>query len=127
MSDYTIITDSASDFPRDLAEQYHLHIIPTPLIVDGVDQLDGETIFPKEFYQKQRDGSEISTYHISQKMFEEHFRPYAERKEPLIYVCFSTGIAGTFNAARLAKEVLLDEYFEEKFVIEIGKNYLCTP
>lgn len=110
MNNYTIITDSATDFPRDLAEKYNLHIIPTPLIIDGTDFFDGETIFPKEFYEKQRSGANISTYHISQKMFEDHFRPYAERNETVIYVCFSTGIAGTFNAARLAKDVLLEEY-----------------
>lgn len=110
MNSYTIITDSATDFPKALAEQYHLHVIPTPVIVDGEDLRDGETIFPRDFYQRQREGAEISTYHINQQMFEDHFRPYAERNETVIYICFSTGIAGTYNAARLAKEELLEEF-----------------
>lgn len=110
MSDYTIITDSATDMPKEIIEKYNLHVIPTPVVIEGVDYFDGETVFPQEFYQKQRDNVEISTYHINTHMFKEHFRPYAERRETVVYVCFSTGLAGTFNAARMAKEELLEEF-----------------
>lgn len=110
MKDYTIITDSATDMPKEIIERYGLHVIPTPVVIEGTDYFDGETIFPREFYQMQRDKAEISTYHINTFMFKEHFRPYAERNETVIYVCFSTGLAATFNAARIAKEELLEEY-----------------
>lgn len=107
---YTIITDSATDMPKEIVKEYNLHVIPTPVVIDGRDYFDGETIFPEEFYQKQRANVEISTYHINSHMFREHFRPYAERNETVIYVCFSTGMAGTFNAANLAKEEMLEEF-----------------
>lgn len=109
-TNYTIITDSAADMPKEIIDQYHLHVIPTPVVIDGKDYFDGETIFPKDFYTYQREKRTISTYHINTYMFKEHFRPYAERGETVIYVCFSTGLAGTFNAARLAKEELLEEF-----------------
>jgi len=74
-----IITDSASDIPLEIKEYYHLHVIPTPVVIDGEDYLDGETIRPSEFYEIQREGKrEISTYHINPDMFEEAFRRYAE-------------------------------------------------
>lgn len=107
---YTIITDSATDMPKEIVDKYHLHVIPTPVVIEGKDYFDGETVFPKEFYQYQRDQKEISTYHINTFMFKEHFRPYAERNEIVIYVCFSTGLAATFNAARMAKEELMEEF-----------------
>ncbi|MBQ8148518.1 MAG: DegV family protein [Lachnospiraceae bacterium] len=110
MSNYTIITDSATDMPKEVVEKYNLHVIPTPVVIEGKDYFDGETVFPEEFYQYQRDKKEISTYHINTFMFKEHFRPYAERNETVVYVCFSTGLAGTFNAARMAKEELLEEF-----------------
>lgn len=110
MNDYTIITDSATDMPKEIVEKYNLHVIPTPVVIEGKDYFDGETVFPKEFYQYQRDGKEISTYHINTFMFKEHFRPYAERNETVVYICFSTGLAATFNAARLAKEELQEEF-----------------
>lgn len=107
---FTIVTDSATDMPKEIVEKYNLHVIPTPVVIEGTDYFDGATIFPKEFYQKQREQAEISTYHINTHMFKENFRSYAERKEAVIYVCFSTGLAATFNAAQLAKKELLEEF-----------------
>ena len=118
---YTIITDSATDMPKEIIEKYQLHVIPTPVVLEGKDYFDGETIFPKEFYQYQREKKEISTYHINTYMFKEHFRPYAEKGMPVVYVCFSTGLAGTFNAARMAKEELLEEFPDWQITIVDSK------
>lgn len=108
-----IITDSACDLPKEIAKEYGIEVIPTPVIIGGVDQFDGETVQSKEFYQILREKkTEISTYHINTYMFMEHFEPYAKRGDELIYICFSTGIAGTFNAANQAKEELLETYPE---------------
>lgn len=105
-----IITDSASDVPGWLIEEYHLRVIPTPVVVEEKDYFDGETIMPSQFYQMLREGKSVKTYHINAHMFRENFEPYAKRNDTLIYICFSTGIAGTFNAAHIAKAELLEEY-----------------
>ena len=108
---FEIITDSASDAPAQLKERYHLPVIPTPVTIDGTDYFDGETIFVDDFYRILEEGThEIKTYHVSQYMFHEAFEPYAKRGDELLYLCFSTGIAGTYNAARLAAEELKEEY-----------------
>jgi len=105
-----IITDSASDTPRWIIEEYGLHVIPTPVVIDGKDYFDGKTVFPEEFYDILRSGRDIKTYHINSQMFYDNFLPYAKNKDEVIYICFSTGIAGTYNAANIAKEELLEEY-----------------
>ena len=107
---FCIITDSASDLPREIIEEYGVGVVPTPVVIDGIDYFDGKTIFPDEFYQKQAEGHEISTYHVSQMMFYDFFKPYAERGDELLYICFSTGIAGTYQAANLAVEDLKEEF-----------------
>lgn len=117
MSNFTIITDSATDMPQWVIDKYNLKVLPTPVVINGTDYFDGETIHHKEFYDIQRSGAEISTYHINQYMFEQAFRPFAERGEEVVYFCFSTGIAGTFNAANLAKAAVLEDYPD--FVIDI--------
>jgi DegV family protein with EDD domain len=43
-------------------------------------------------------------------MFYDNFLPYAKNGDEVIYICFSTGIAGTYNAANLAKTELLEQY-----------------
>ncbi len=105
-----IITDSASDLPDHIAKEFGVTVIPTPVVIDGVDYFDGKTIMPKEFYGLLREGVEVKTFHINAHMFREQFEPYAKNKDELIYLCFSTGIAGTFNAANIARNELLEEY-----------------
>ena len=118
-----IITDSASDMPQYIVERFNLHVIPTPVVIDGIDYLDGATIHTKEFYEILDDVSrDIKTYHINPAMFEEAFRPYAEHNDSVIYLCFSTGIAGTFNAANIAKQNILEDYPDFDLTIVDSKS-----
>lgn len=105
-----IVTDSASDIPKWVIENHGLHVIPTPVVIDEKDYFDGKTIFPEEFYDILRSGKDIKTYHINSQMFYDNFLPYAKNGDEVVYICFSTGIAGTYNAANIAKTELLEEY-----------------
>ncbi len=106
-----IITDSATDMPKKIVDRFGLHVIPTPVVIDDVDYFDGATIHTKEFYEILDDvNRDVKTYHINPDMFEKAFRPYAERGDSVIYMCFSTGIAGTYNAASLAKKAVLEDF-----------------
>ena len=75
---FKIITDSATDLPKEIIDEYQLHVIPTPVTINGTDYFDGKTIFPKDFYRIQSEGADIKTYHINQYMFRENFEPYAK-------------------------------------------------
>lgn len=106
-----IITDSASDLPIDYIEQHKLHVIPTPVVIDDVDYFDGQTIHTEEFYHILDDiKRDVKTYHINPTMFTEAFTPYAKAGDSVIYLCFSTGIAGTFNAANIALNNVQEDY-----------------
>lgn len=107
---FCIITDSASDVPGSMIEKYGLYVMPTPVVINEKEYLDGKNLAPDEFYRIQQSGADISTYHISQYMFEEHFRTFAEKGDEVLYICFSTGIAGTYNAARLAYQEIREEF-----------------
>lgn len=116
-----IITDSACDLPKWFSEKYNIKVIPTPVVIKEKDYFDGETIMPETFYDLLRTGEDVKTYHINADMFRRNFEPYAQNDE-LIYICFSTGIAGTYNAANLAKTELLEEYENFDLTIIDGKN-----
>lgn len=107
-----IITDSASDIPDWVINDFNLHVIPTPVVIEEKDYFDGKTIMPKEFYQILRSGKDVKTYHINSQMFYDNFLPYAKNGDEVIYICFSTGIAGTYNAANIAKTELIEQYPE---------------
>ena len=106
-----IITDSASDLPKSYIEQHHLHVIPTPVVIDDVDYLDGKTIQTEEFYQILDDiKRDVKTYHINPAMFTDAFLPYAQAGDSVIYLCFSTGTAGTYNAANIALTSIREDH-----------------
>ena len=107
---FKIITDSASDLPQWIIDKYDTLVIPTPVVVNGVDHRDRQDIFPREFYDILRGGADVKTYHINAAMFYDAFEPYAKAGDEVLYICFSTGIAGTFGAANLAKSDLLEKY-----------------
>ena len=118
-----IITDSASDLPKDYIEKHHLHVIPTPVVIDNIDYFDGATIQTEEFYQILDDiKRDVKTYHINPAMFTDAFTPYAKAGDTIIYLCFSTGIAGTYNAANIAKSNVLEEYPDFDLTINDSKS-----
>lgn len=47
-----IVTDSTSDIPHYLIEQYELEVVPSILIIDGKEYADGIGISREEFYKK---------------------------------------------------------------------------
>lgn len=114
---FCIITDSASDVPESVIKEYDLYVMPTPVTIGGQDYFDGKTIFPEQFYEIQASGEDIKTYHINQYMFQEHFLPFAKRGDEVLYICFSTGIAGTFGAANLAYQQVLEEHPDFRMTI----------
>ena len=102
-----IVTDSASDLPEEIVNRYGLHVIPTPVVIDDVDYLDGKTIKTKEFYKILDDTSRnVRTYHINPAKFEDAFGYYAGRGDRELVLCFSTGFAGPFNAAHVGRPYL---------------------
>lgn len=106
-----IITDSASDLPESYIEQHNLHVVPTPVVIDDIDYFDGKTIHTEEFYHILDDiKRDVKTYHINPAMFTDVFTSYAKAGDAVIYLCFSTGIAGTYNAANIAKNNVLEDY-----------------
>jgi DegV family protein with EDD domain len=48
----SLVTDSASDIPADLAEQYDILVVPAVLVIDGREYVDGVDITRDEFYRQ---------------------------------------------------------------------------
>lgn len=47
-----IVTDSSCDIPAFLVEQHGLEVIPSILVLDGKEYIDGQTITRDEFYRR---------------------------------------------------------------------------
>lgn len=105
-----IITDSASDLPKEIIEQYNLEVIPILVYHDDKEYRDGETITPKEMFDGMREGKVYKTAQVSAGRFKEIFTRIAESKESCIYIAFSSGLSGTYQTAVMIREQLIDTY-----------------
>jgi DegV family protein with EDD domain len=99
-----IVTDSTSDIPQDLLEEYAIFQIPADLILENKTYLDGFDISRNDFYEKLPTLKHLPTtaspssgrfQNLYQEVFEEG---YSE----IISIHAASNLSGIFNSARLA-------------------------
>lgn len=105
-----ILSDSACDLPEEILKEYDIDIIPILLSKDGVEYQDGVTLKPEKMYDDMRNGQVYKTAQIPPLVFEEKFEEIAKNKESTIYICFSSGLSGTYNTSVLVNDALKDKY-----------------
>lgn len=105
-----IITDSASDLPKEIIEEYNIDVIPLIVSLGDKEFLDGETIDAKTLYDNMREGKVYKTAQASLDTLMTKFEEYAKNGDSCIYIAFSSGLSGTYQTAVLAKEELKEDY-----------------
>ena len=56
-----IVTDSNSGITQEEAKELGIFVLPMPFMIDGQDYYEDINLTQKEFYEKLKDGSDIST------------------------------------------------------------------
>lgn len=111
VSKVAILTDSASDIPRDLEEKYGIDILPFIITVDGQSYTEREDFTAEEYYEMLTKAVDIpKTSQITALRFLEKFCEYADAGyTDVIYVSINSVGSNTYNAARMAAENLKEE------------------
>ena len=104
-----IITDSASDLPREYAEQYQIEIVPLETSFGPEEKyLDGIDISPEQFWARLARATSLpKTSQPPPQKFAEVFRS-ALQQGAVLCINISSGLSGTFQSACLAKKMLGD-------------------
>ncbi len=105
-----ILTDSACDLTDEIIEEYDIDVLPIPVIKGEEEYLDKVTIDPMKMYDDMRKGEVYKTAQIPPYTYQEKFQEIAKKKEDTIYIAFSSGLSGTYQAAALTKNSMLEEY-----------------
>ncbi|SFB87059.1 EDD domain protein, DegV family [Alkalibacterium subtropicum] len=111
---YQIITDSCSDLPLELVDQYNLDIVHFTIRIGDEDIVDdmGENFDKEAFFQRLKEGETASTSQVNVHSYLEKFKYYIEKEIPVLYLAFSSALSGSFNSAVQAKKMLEEEYGE---------------
>jgi len=119
MENVKIITDSASDLPMDVIKQYDIDVLPLTVVEEDTEYKDGVTIMPNEVFTKMREGISFTTSQVTTHDYYQKFEEYILGDRPCIYVGFSSGLSGSFQASVLAKNQLIQEYGEERCKLRV--------
>jgi len=118
MAAYRIVSDSTADLTPERMQELGVPFIPLHVLIEGEDVTDDmhpETALA--IYRAMREGKTGTTSQVSIDAFIEFWEPYLAAGEDLLYIGFSSGLSGTFNSARLAREQLLGKYPERSLYV----------
>ncbi len=109
---YVLATDSCCDLPAKLAETLGLVVLEFPFTVNGAQYFDdlGRSMTPSAFYGAMRDGAMPTTAQVPLAEYLSAFSAAAEAGTPLLFLSFSSGLSGTYDAALVARDSVTAEY-----------------
>ena len=116
MNPYVLITDSSSDLPEELLLQNDIVSVQLYVTVEGAQPVANNQIDNKEFYQLLRSKKGATTSAASIETFLETFEPYLQEGKDVLYLGFSSGLSGTYNAGFVAARELREKYPDRKVV-----------
>ena len=117
--DYIFITDSDSDLPYHLKEQYDIPVIYMPYALDGKEYFDdlGQTLDHKSYYDAMRAGATPVTSALNEAAYLDYFEPILQEGKDILFVAFSSKLSCTLQSAASAREKLLEKYPDRKITI----------
>ena len=135
MADYQIFTDATADLTAKMVEGLpSVKVIPVQVEIGGKEYTYGSsgTITAEEFYGLQRSGQFGSTSQINPAVYLEYLEPDLAEGRDVLYLCFTSGMSGTYQTSRLCMDDLREKYPERKIVCadtlcaSVGEGLLVT-
>lgn len=117
---YRIISDGCCDLTKDIIEKYDLHIIPFYISFDSEHYYkEIEEIGIREVYDKMVGDPKTfpKTSLPSLQNYMDAFEQYVKEDIPVVCICFTPSLSGSYNCACNAKEIVCEKYPEAKISV----------
>lgn len=119
MSNYVISCCSTADLTKEHMLDRNIKYACFHYELDGKEYMDdlGQSMPLPDFYKAMEAGAMTKTSQINQEEYMEYFRQFLDEGYDVLHCALSSGISGTVNSARLAKEALEEEYPDRKIYV----------
>lgn len=117
--EFKIVTDSSCNLPDALIEEFDLAILPLTFMSDGQEYrsyTEGEKSDLQRFYTMMREGKVFTTSLPNQNDSERTIRSILDEGKDVLYIGFSSGLSGTYEATAGLMERLKGEYPDRKLL-----------
>ena len=108
---FAVFADGSANLPKSMLEG--ISLLPCDYTVDGEPHTywgDVDSFDAHSFYEGLRNGTVVRTTLLNTSLFLSRFAPILTQGIDIIYISMSSGISGTYNAARIAAQELMDLY-----------------
>jgi len=119
-----IISDSSCDLPKDFLEKdgIDFSLVPLKIIVGNHEFIDDETLNPKELIAAMK--AEKTATSSSCPSPEDFAAELRKNKESYV-ITMTSGLSGTYNSARVAKNMVLEE--DDSLKISLFDTHATSP
>ena len=102
-----LITDSTCDLPKELIDQYQIHMVPINLNFGDSHYLDKVTIQPDQFYDLlDKHADSPKTSQVNEQAFTNLFSHLASHYDAIIAIHLSSQFSGTYaNSAKAGRRI----------------------
>ena len=105
-----IFTDSTTDIPQSVVEQYGIVVLPLYVVIEGREYLDRVEIGTKDVYAYMRQNIVPKTAQVNYVDTRAALREHLEAGEDIIYIGFSAKMSGTYQLVAGIMSELREEY-----------------
>ena len=119
---YVIVTDSCCNLPGHIIDELDIKILSLTFIDSEGNQyvsyergVDKESTL-KEFYEKMREGVTFTTSLPKLEDTNKIMKELLEEKKDILYLAFSSGLSGTYQAVSLLMAQLREQYPKRKLI-----------
>lgn len=116
---YILLTDSSADLSASLVEELNLYVLPLSVTIDGETYRnfpDEREIRCTELYAKLRGGAMATTSAVNVGTFRDFMEPILREGKDILYVGFTSGLSGTYQAGVIAAQELMQQYPDHKIL-----------
>lgn len=116
MSNFVILTDSASNLTAKQLRDNDIFAIPLPYFFKGKECGCEilETFDDMAYYAALKNGEKVTTSQINPQKYTDFFRSFLESGRDIMFIGLSSGVSGSFSSAKIAREQLSEEFPERK-------------
>ena len=117
---YQIITDGSCDLTPEYVNQHNVKLVPFYVSFDIETYFkEVEEVGIRDFYQKMVDNPNVfpKTSLPSIDDYVTAFTPYVKDGIPVVCLCLTSKMSGSYNSACNAKDIVMDEYPQAKITV----------
>lgn len=113
MNNYVITSDVTTDLKQSIIDEYQLKLASMQFFQNGKTYMhfsDYRQLSSHDFYQALSEGKLSTTSQITPATYLELFEPILQANKDILHIGFSSGLSGTYNASKMALDVLKEKY-----------------